>query len=187
MEKQVPYSYAKHSFVVGRDSFMVGPLARVNLNFNSLSEGAREVAKGASSHKFPNFNPFVAHIARAIELVHDVDECIEIMDRLPLEDEDRTVKVKGGEGFAVTEAPRGLLYHHYKINKDGIVTAADIVTPTAHNVNNIEKDLRHLVPKFLHLSPEEIALKCEMLIRAYDPCISCSTHFLKVNIRKGEY
>lgn len=186
MEKQVPYSYAKHSFVVGRDSFMVGPLARVNLNFNSLSEDAKEVAKGASSHKFPNFNPFVAHIARAIELVHDIDECIEIMDHLPLEDEDRTVKVKEGEGFAVTEAPRGLLYHHYKINKDGIVTAADIVTPTAHNVNNIEKDLQHLVPKFLHLPSEKIALKCEMLIRAYDPCISCSTHFLKVNIRRGK-
>ena len=186
MEKQVPYSHAKHSFVVGRDSFMVGPLARVNLNFNRLSEDAREAAKGVSNYKFPNFNPFVAHLARAIELVHDIDECIEIMDRLPLKDEDRTVKVKEGEGFAITEAPRGILYHHYKINRDGIVTAADIVTPTAHNVNNLEKDLWHLVPKFLHLPSEEIALKCEMLIRAYDPCISCSTHFLKVDIRKDK-
>jgi len=186
VEKQVPYSHAKHSFVVGRDSFMVGPLARVNLNFNRLSEDAREAAKGLNDYKFPNFNPFVAHLARAIELVHDVDECIEIMDRLPLKDEDLTVMVKEGEGFAITEAPRGILHHHYKINRDGIVTAADIVTPTAHNANNIEKDLWHLVPKFLHLPPEEIALKCEMLIRAYDPCISCSTHFLKVDIRRGK-
>jgi len=125
-------------------------------------------------------------LARAMELVHDIDECIEIMDRLPLKDEDRTVRVKEGEGFAITEAPRGILYHHYKINKDGIVTEADIVTPTAHNANNIEKDLWHFVPKFLHLPSEEIALKCEMLVRAYDPCISCSTHFLKVDIRKDK-
>jgi len=186
IEKQVPYSYAKHSFVVGRDSFMVGPLARVNLNFDRLSEDAREAIRSVSSYKFPNFNPFVAHLARAIELVHDIDECIEIMDRLPLKDEDKTVAVKEGEGFAITEAPRGILYHYYKINRDGIVTAADIVTPTAHNVNNLEKDLWHFVPKFLHLPSEETALKCEMLIRAYDPCISCSTHFLRINIRKGK-
>ncbi len=183
MEKQVPYSYAKHSFVVGRDSFMVGPLARVNLNFNRLSDDAQEAAKSAN-YKFPNFNPFVAHLARAIELVHDMDECIEIMDRLPVKDEDLSVAVKEGKGFAITEAPRGILYHHYTINRDGIVTAADIVTPTAHNVDNLAKDLWHLVPKFLNLPSEKTALKCEMLIRAYDPCISCSTHFLRVNIKK---
>ncbi len=183
MEKQVPYSYAKHSFVVGRDSFMVGPLARVNLNFNRLSDDAQEAAKSAN-YKFPNFNPFVAHLARAIELVHDMDECIEIMDRLPVKDEDLSVAVKEGEGFAITEAPRGILYHHYTINRDGIVTAADIVTPTAHNVDNLAKDLWHLVSKFLNLPSEKTALKCEMLIRAYDPCISCSTHFLRVNIKK---
>lgn len=185
IEKQVPYSYAKRSFVVGRDSFMVGPLARVNLNFNRLSEDAREAAESLSDYKFPNFNPFVAHLARAIELVHDIEECIEIMDRLPLKDEDRAVVVKEGEGFAITEAPRGILYHHYEINRDGIVTGADIVTPTAHNVDNLEKDLWQFVPQFLHLPSEETALKCEMLIRAYDPCISCSTHFLRVNIRRG--
>ncbi|MCW4021217.1 MAG: Ni/Fe hydrogenase subunit alpha [Candidatus Bathyarchaeota archaeon] len=182
-EKQVLYSYAKHSSLIGRSSFLVGPLARVNLNFNKLSQDAQEAAKN-TDFKFPNFNPFVAHLARAVELVHDIDDCIEIIERLPLKDEDRTVKIKEGEGFAVTEAPRGILYHSYKIDRDGIIVGADIVPPTAHNANNIEKDLWQFVPNLLNLPLEETTVKCEMLIRAYDPCVSCSTHFLRMDIRE---
>jgi len=174
-EEQVPYSTALHSHVKNRGSFMVGPLPRVNLNFDQLSSDSKDAAK-RSGVKFPNFNPFVSHLARAIELIHDIDESIEIIDRVPLKEERRDFRCKAGFGAAITEAPRGSLYHSYEIDNNGIVKKADLVPPTAHNANNIEKDLQEFVLTLLDLSMDEFTLKCEMLIRAYDPCISCSTH-----------
>lgn len=174
-EKQVSYSTAFHSYVKNRDSFMVGPLPRVNINFDQLSPDAKDAAK-RSGVKFPNFNPFVSHLARAVELVHDIDECIKIIDRVPLREERREIKCRAGFGAAITEAPRGSLYHSYDLDSNGIVRGADIVPPTAHNAYNIEKDLNEFVQTILDLPLDEITLKCEMLIRAYDPCISCSTH-----------
>ena len=172
-EEQVPYSTALHSKIKARNSFMVGPLPRLNLNFRQLSTDAKETA---SDLKFPNFNPFFSHIARAIEIVNYIDESIEIIGRLPLKEENRSFEIEAGTGSAITEAPRGTLYHGYEIDQNGIVRKADIVPPTAHNANNIEKDMREFIPTLLDLSLDEIAFKCEMLIRAYDPCISCSTH-----------
>jgi coenzyme F420-reducing hydrogenase alpha subunit len=154
---------------------MVGPLPRININFNQLSYDAKEAAK-SSGIKFPNYNPFVSHLARAIELVHDIDESIDIIDRLPLKKEGRDISCKAGFGAAITEAPRGSLYHSFDLDNNGIVKGADIVPPTSHNVYNIEKDIKSFVEKILDLSIDEITLKCEMLIRAYDPCISCSVH-----------
>ena len=174
-EKQVSYSTALHSHVKKRDSFMVGPLPRVNINFGQLSPDARDAAK-RSGVTFPNFNPFVSHLARAIELVHDIDESIAIIDRVPLKEEPREVSCKAGFGAAITEAPRGSLYHGFDFDNNGIVKGADLVPPTAHNAYNIEKDLHEFVPTILNLPLDEITLKCEMLIRAYDPCISCSSH-----------
>jgi len=174
-EKQKLYSTALHSLVKNRDSFMVGPLPRININFKQLSSDAKDAAK-QSGIKFPNYNPFVSHLARAIELVHDIDESIEIIDRVPLKQEKSNIICNSGFGAAITEAPRGSLYHSYELNNNGIVINADIVPPTAHNAYNIEKDLNAFVQTIHDLSIEEITLKCEMLIRAYDPCISCSAH-----------
>ncbi|KON27452.1 hypothetical protein AC481_04795 [miscellaneous Crenarchaeota group archaeon SMTZ-80] len=174
-EKQVPYSTALHSYVKNRSSFMVGPLPRININFNQLSSNAKDAAK-SSGVKFPNFNPFVSHLARAIELVHDIDESIDIIDRVKLKEERLELKCKAGFGAAITEAPRGSLYHSYDLDNNGIVRNVDIVPPTAHNASNIEKDMNEFIQKMLDLSLDEITLKCEMLIRAYDPCISCSAH-----------
>jgi len=174
-EKQVLYSTALHSHVKKRDSFMVGPLPRVNINFGQLSPDAKNAAK-RSGVKFPNFNPFVSHLARAIELVHDIDESIAIIDRVPLKEERREVSCKAGFGAAITEAPRGSLYHSYDLDNNGIVKGVDLVPPTAHNAYNIEKDMHEFVQTILDLPLGEITLKCEMLIRAYDPCISCSVH-----------
>jgi len=174
-EDQVPYSTALHSHVNDRNSFMCGPLPRVNLNFNQLSPDAMEAANQMGI-KFPNFNPFVSHLARAIELVHDIDESIDLINRLTFKDENKNIELNAGLGCAITEAPRGFLYHSYELDKNGIVRGADIVPPTAHNAKNIEKDLREFIPNLLDLSIDEIALKGEMLIRAYDPCISCSSH-----------
>jgi sulfhydrogenase subunit alpha len=175
-EKQAPYSTALHSHIKTRDSFMVGPLPRVNLNFGQLSADAKEAAK-QSGVKFPNYNPFVSHLARAIEVLHSIDESIEIIDRLPLKEEGkREIVCRAGFGAAITEAPRGSLYHSYLLDNNGIVQKADLVPPTAHNANNVEKDMHEFLLTMLDEPIEEITRKCEMLVRAYDPCISCSTH-----------
>ena len=174
-EKQKPYSTALHSYITGRDSFMVGPLPRVNLNLKQMSDDVRDAAK-RSGFKFPNFNPFVSHLARALEVLHYIDECIEIIDRIPLKEEKTNFMCKSGFGAAITEAPRGSLYHSYTLDNNGIVKKADIVPPTSHNAYNIEKDMNGFVQTILDLPLDEITLKCEMLVRAYDPCISCSTH-----------
>ncbi|KYK29305.1 hypothetical protein AYK20_05765 [Thermoplasmatales archaeon SG8-52-1] len=174
-EKQKPYSTALHSFVKNRDSFMVGPLPRVNINFNQLSDDAKDAANN-SGYKFPNYNPFVSHLARAIELVHDIDESIEIIDRLQFKEKKSNIICKSGFGAAITEAPRGSLYHSYILNNNGIVKKADIVPPTAHNAYNIENDMNEFVQTIIDEPIDDITLKCEMLVRAYDPCISCSAH-----------
>lgn len=174
-EEQVPYAMAKRSIVKGRGAFRVGSLARMNLNFHQLSEGAKEAANEAG-FELPSHNPFHNNLAQALEALHCVDECISIIEGLDLKEEEGAFAVRAGEGGAITEAPRGLLYHKYCINDKGVVEGANIVTPTAHNVFNMEKDLRELAPSLLDLSEKEAALRCEKLIRSYDPCFSCSVH-----------
>jgi len=179
-ELQVDYSWAKHSEIVGRSAFLVGPLARVNLNFNRLSHDSRKLAQKIG-FSVPNYNPFMSHVARALEVVNAIDDCVKIMDGISLKEEDRSYEVRPGTGYAITEAPRGLLYHSYEVDRDGAVKKADIVTPTAHNARNIENDLRELVPTLANMTDQEATLQCEMLVRAYDPCISCSVHYVNLD------
>ncbi|SMB98877.1 Coenzyme F420-reducing hydrogenase, alpha subunit [Thermanaeromonas toyohensis ToBE] len=181
-ERHIPHSNALHSYVEGRGSFLVGPLARVNLNMDKLSPAARKIAEGTGV--FPTLNPFYSILARAIELLHSIDTCLEVIERLDPQPEDIAYTVQAGQGFAITEAPRGVLYHSYRINDQGLVEEADIVSPTAHNVANMEEDLRAFAPSVLDLPLEEATLKCEMVIRNYDPCISCSVHFLRLEIER---
>ena len=184
VEHHVPPSHALRSYVNEQETYLVGPLARVNVNFDQLSPDAKEAAQ-ATGIKFPNFNPFVSGLARAIEMVHAIDECISIIEeRLDLAPVSRTLRVRAGEGFGISEAPRGLLWHHYNLDDDGIVEKAEIVSPTAQNSANIEANLQQFVAGMIDQPDDEIALKCEMLVRAYDPCISCSVHFLQVKITR---
>ncbi|MGQ9680331.1 MAG: Ni/Fe hydrogenase subunit alpha [Candidatus Bathyarchaeia archaeon] len=180
-ERQVPYSNSKLSTVKGRSSFLVGPLARVNINFRHLSKDAR-LAANSIGFKTPSFNPFHSPIARALEIIHSLDECIEILEMMPYSEDAKSFEAKAGLGCALTEAPRGLNYHSYLFDKDGITMKADITPPTCQNQRNIEMDLREFIPSLLHLPDDEIAKRCGMLIRSYDPCISCSVH--TVNIYK---
>ena len=123
------------------------------------------------------------NIARAIEVIHYIDEIIGILEKLlrpRLKEKKREIKVRAGEGIAATEAPRGTLYYHFKLDKSGEIRYANIVTPTVQNLENMEKDLRALVPQLLTLPKKKLILTLEELIRAYDPCITCSTHFLEV-------
>ena len=116
------------------------------------------------------------NLAQAVEIVHALQECTALLRGLSLKDYFAGFKIKEGSGSAVTEAPRGMLYHYYEIDRKGIITKANIVTPTAHNSLNLEENLRKLVNENMDKSKDELILLCEMLVRAYDPCFSCSVH-----------
>ena len=165
---------------LSRESFAVGALARFNNNHEYLHEKAQAAA--AALGLVPvNHNPFMNNVAQLVECYHVVLESIEMIEDL-LESGDREFrrpyKVKAGEGVGAVEVPRGILYHNYKIDKTGKVTKANCIIPTTQNNANIHHDLRALVEQQVRLnkSDEEIKKLCEMLVRAYDPCISCSVH-----------
>jgi coenzyme F420-reducing hydrogenase alpha subunit len=177
------YSTAK--FVVSEGKgYMVGALARLNLNRRMLSKDARIFLK-KSKFNFPNYSPFVNNFAQALELVHLVDRAIEILENLRIRDEKPIkFKPKSGHGISATEAPRGMLIHEYELNKKGDVAKANIITPTTQNLKNIEDDIKVFLPGILDKSEDEVKLELEKLIRSYDPCISCSTHFLKLDLKR---
>ncbi|MDH7569657.1 MAG: nickel-dependent hydrogenase large subunit [Armatimonadota bacterium] len=159
--------------IVKRSSFMVGPLARLSLNTDQLSPAGRRALR-ACGVSFPSHNPFHSVAARAVELAEAMDECARVLDALHLKKEETRFAVRAGAGTACVEAPRGVLYHYYRLNAAGCVEAAEIIAPTACNVWSLEEDLRALVPQVQHLPNEEKKRLLEMLVRSYDPCLSCS-------------
>ena len=185
-ERQVPHSTALHSVRKSDGScYCVGPMARVNLNFDRLSPQARQVADEIA-FSVPCNNAFKMIIARSLELVHAYEEALVILRNYrPFSPSRSDLKFKTGEGSAVTEAPRGLIYHRFAVDDAGKVTFAKIVPPTSQNQAQIEDDLRAWIPTFLNENEQRMALDCERLIRCYDPCISCSTHFLKLTVDRN--
>jgi coenzyme F420-reducing hydrogenase alpha subunit len=184
-EKVVQHSTAKHCWA-NRDSFMVGALSRFNINYSQLSDNAKRFA-GEFGMKAPCYNTYMNNIAQFIEIVHSVDDSIRLIDELLEEgmDEDKAmveVKPKAGRGVGTVEAPRGLLIHDYTYDDDGKIVKSNLIIPTGMNYGNIERDMNAIVPDIIEKSEDEIRLACEMMIRAYDPCISCSTHFLNVKL-----
>ncbi len=173
--RQLPYSTALRYLLKGRGPYFVGPLARVNLNFQQLTSDARRAARD-SGIPFPNANPFTSIVARMVEVVHAFDEAAQIVESYRRPEPLLKVEPRAGQGYAVTEAPRGSLYHSYRFDERGIVQWANIIPPTAQNQEQIEADLREYLPRLLDLSPEEVTLRCEVAVRNYDPCISCSVH-----------
>ena len=174
-EQQVPYANAKRATVRERGSMMVGALARFNLKSGRLHPEARKAAAEAG-FKAPVHNPFCNNLAQAVEIIHCLYACMAILENLPAGEPWLNIKPRAGEGAALTEAPRGLLYHRYRLNRRGEVELADIVTPTAHNFHGLEENLRRLIEADIEAPRGEISLRCEMLVRAYDPCFSCSVH-----------
>lgn len=186
----VPHSsakFAKHK----RESYMVGALARLNLNYDKLHPKAKAVAE-AIGLKPMCYNPFLNTAAQLVECVHALEESIRILKELRDRgvnyseqivvglNETNNIEVKAGEGYAAVEVPRGILFHHYEVDDKGKIVNANCIIPTNQNVNNIEHDMKKLVPEQMDRSEEEMTLLMEMLVRAYDPCISCSAHFLDV-------
>ncbi len=179
-EFQVPHSTALHSRVKGRGEYLAGPLARFNLSSEKLGDGARELARRIGLRP-PIRNPFKGILVRAVEIFHAFDEAIRIIEsyeRPARSSED--VPQKDATGWGVTEAPRGLLYHRYRLAADGTVAEARIVPPTSQNQSCIESDLRAIAPRLVKLSHADATHLAEHAVRNYDPCISCSTHFLRL-------
>jgi coenzyme F420-reducing hydrogenase alpha subunit len=180
----VPHSTAKFTRH-RRDSYMVGALARFNINHDLLLPSAKRAAQ-ALGLTAPCHNPFMITAAQLVETFHVVEDSISLIDRIlarGLEPEEVEIKVKAGRGIAAVEAPRGILFHDYTYDENGICTRANCIIPTNQNHNNIQKDMEALVPQIIERPEAEIQLTLEMLVRAYDPCISCSTHLLKVNFK----
>lgn len=183
-EDQVPYSTALRGTLRGKGAYFVGPLARVNLNFDKLTDDTKAAAAKFGA-KFPSSNSFMSIMARALEIHHAFDEAMQIIDAYePPPGAFVDVQPKESSGQAATEAPRGILYHRYAFDAKGKIRKARIVPPTSQNQRQIEEDLLDFIPTVVDLPQEEATLKCEMVIRNYDPCISCSTHFLKLKINR---
>jgi sulfhydrogenase subunit alpha len=180
-EFQVAHSTAKHARHQ-RQSYMVGALARYNINQDKLHPKARSAAN-ALDLGTKMTNPYMNTTAQVVEIVHCVEESIQIIQRLlengiKQEEPAKPSRISGG-GVGACEAPRGTLYHNYVIKND-IISDANCVIPTAQNLANIEADMHVLVPSILDRTSDEISQQVEMLVRAYDPCISCSAHTLEV-------
>lgn len=185
-----PRSSAKFT-KLSRESYMVGALARFNLNHKKLHKKAKKVADELKL-KAPCYNPFMNTIAQVVELVHCYEHAIEIVKELMKKgidyseelvvgiNETNQIPVKAGNGVGAVEVPRGILFHNYEIDDKGIIQHANCIIPTNQNINNLEYDMMKFLPEIINEPKEQIQLKLEMLVRAYDPCISCSTHYLKV-------
>ncbi|MFO0899524.1 MAG: Ni/Fe hydrogenase subunit alpha [Pirellulales bacterium] len=185
-ERQVPHSTALQAVRTATgEPYFLGPLARVNLNYDRLCPRARQVAEELRL-AWPMRNPFRSIIARGLELIHLYDEALSILRGYePQGPAHVPYDQRAATGVAATEAPRGLLYHRYEIAADGKVTLARIVPPTSQNQAQIERDLRDFVPSVLDDAETLATRSCENLVRSYDPCISCSTHFLRIAWDRG--
>lgn len=185
-ERHVAHSTALHAYRKDTQApYFVGPLARVGLNYDRLSPLARRLADEVPVD-WPCHNPFQSIVARGIELIHAFEEAIQIVESYTRPSLERVAySAKAGVGMAATEAPRGLLYHRYEVNDEGKVVEARIVPPTSQNQAQIESDLRQWVTRLMRNQGKVESRLCENLVRAYDPCISCSTHFLKVHLDRS--
>ncbi len=178
----VPHSSSKHA-KFNRSSYMVGALARFNNSSKQLRPLAADVAKqfGLTA---PNYNPYMNTVAQLVEVAHCIENTIELIDVLLTKglnnEKPNQNPTKYGRGFSTTEVPRGILFHDYTYNRNGNIEAANCIIPTGQNLANIDDDMKKLVPEIIEESKEQITHKLEMLVRAYDPCISCSVHMLDV-------
>lgn len=184
IESVVEHSAAKHCRSPNSSSYAVGALARFNNNHSQLHPVARQAARDLGLEPICQ-NPFHNNTAQLVECVHCVEAAIEVIDELltrGMEVEPLRTPTRYGTGVGMAEVPRGLLVHEFTINTDGRIEAANLIIPTGQNLANIEEDMRAMVPQLLGsgLGKEEMTLKLEMLVRAYDPCISCATHMLDI-------
>lgn len=181
-ERQVPHSTALHCLHRG-DPYLVGPLARMNLHFARLPQAVRQLAR-ETGIDWPSRNLFHSLVARAIEIVYALHEAVRLLDGYGRPSAPFVaVTPRAAVGYGATEAPRGLLWHRYELGAAGDVKAARIVPPTSQNQARIEQDLQASLSALgLDRSDAELRQRAETVIRNYDPCISCATHFLQLRV-----
>ena len=185
VEEHVQWSNALHSAIKGRGAYFCGPMARFNLNFEKLRPVAKQAAAEAGIAGLCG-NPFKSIIVRSLEVLHACEEALAIIDSYEMPDRPaREVRPRVATGYGSTEAPRGILYHRYRIDDEGVILDAKIVPPTSQNQKTIESDLWRFVPPRIDLPNDKLTWQCEQAIRNYDPCISCATHFLNLNVERG--
>ena len=184
VEEHIPYSNALHSGLKGRGSYHVGPLARYNLNFDRLSPLAQEAPRGVGLGPVCR-NPFQSIIVRSLETLHACDDALRLIDQYEMPDHPFIpAQPRAAIGFGCSEAPRGFLVHRYRIDERGLIQDAKIVPPTSQNQKCIEDDLLRFISKNIDLPHDKLTWQAEQAIRNYDPCISCATHFLKLDVRR---
>jgi coenzyme F420-reducing hydrogenase alpha subunit len=186
-EEHVRHSNALHGVMTGEGgpAYMVGPLARYALNYDQLTPLAREAAQEAGLPRVVR-NPFQSLVVRAVETLYACQEALRLAEAY-VEPERPALELTpgAGRGHGCTEAPRGICYHRYDLDAEGRISTARIIPPTAQNQKQIEADLHGVVSANLDLSDEALKWRCEQAIRNYDPCISCATHFLTLEIERG--
>jgi len=184
LEEHVERSNALHARIRERGAYHVGPLARDALNFEKLTPAARDAALEAGLGPV-ELNPFKSIVVRGVETLYAVEEALRIIDQYEEPAEPSVeLSIHAGVGHGASEAPRGMLYHRYEVDGAGRIQKAQIVPPTAQNQLTIEDDLRVVLEDSLDLPDDELSWVLEQSIRNYDPCISCATHFLKVNVER---
>jgi sulfhydrogenase subunit alpha len=184
VEEHVPYSNALQSVLKEGGAYLVGPLARYNVNFDRLSPLAQQAARDAGLGPACT-NPFKSIIVRSVETLYACDEALRIIDDYEMPSKSAVeISPRASMGYGCTEAPRGILYHRYRLDDRGVILDAKIVPPTSQNQKSMENDLWEFVPKHLNLPQEQLTWQCEQAVRNYDPCISCATHFLRLDFDK---
>jgi coenzyme F420-reducing hydrogenase alpha subunit len=184
-ERHLAHSTALHSAIRGRGAYLVGPLARFNLNYARLRPAAAALASELGLATLCR-NPFRSIVVRAIEVVHACEEALALISTYePPAQPALAAEPRAAVGYGATEAPRGILYHRYRLAADGTIAEAKIVPPTSQNQAAIEDDLRALVEREQALTDAELQWRCEQAIRNYDPCISCATHFLRLELERA--
>jgi coenzyme F420-reducing hydrogenase alpha subunit len=179
-EQQVPHSTALHSRMSDGGTYFLGPMARYSLNSAQLSDVAKEAAERAGLGEECR-NPFKSIVVRAVEILYAFDEALRLIEEYePPDPPVVEMAAKASTGTGWSEAPRGMLWHRYRLEEDGSIAEARIVPPTSQNQARIERDLLEFVRPRVHLPDDRLQWECEQAIRNYDPCISCSTHFLKL-------
>jgi len=184
-EEHVAHSNALHGVSNTGEPYLVGPIARYNHNFDQLSPLARSAAIDAGLPRKVD-NPFMSIIVRMVEVLYVCEEALSLAESYE-EPDTACVDIvpAAGEGFGCTEAPRGICYHRYKLDAQGRITFARIMPPTSQNQKQIERDLWGVVERYMELPDDVLKWRCEQAIRNYDPCISCATHFLKLDVDRG--
>ncbi|MBL7053890.1 nickel-dependent hydrogenase large subunit [Patescibacteria group bacterium] len=179
----LPYSQASAYTFKGKP-YQVGALARININQQALHDKTKKSATSALK-SFPSNNIYHNNLAQAIEILHSIDESIDLLNNFKFKPEEPTkLKIKKSIGIGVIEAPRGTLYHKLEIDNQGIIKKGEVIVPTGQNQLSIELDIAEFIQNNIDMDQAQLSLQCEKIIRAYDPCMSCASHFLKLNLTR---